>query len=180
MRRTAESAAISISAFRQNKAGGVSPENAAQHLVPPGATWQRLPSFLIQKPQDFLHARDWLYQRQRVEADVATDGAHVADQRRRDGLCGFDENGVLLAEELRVFDLVQSSQRADLDSLLGFVNSPEFFYLTQVQDVLWLEEFLPHRRKQVSAARKDANVAGVLGEMLERVGKSARADELEF
>src|ERR1700719_4542615 len=70
MRRIAESAAISISAFRQSKAGGVSPENAAQHLVPPGATWQRLPSFLMQKPQDFLQARDWLYQRQRVSRQM--------------------------------------------------------------------------------------------------------------
>src|ERR1700688_1164576 len=66
MRRIVESAAISTSGFKQSNAGGVSPENAAQHWVPPGATWQRLPSFLMQKPQDFLHARDWLYQRQRV------------------------------------------------------------------------------------------------------------------
>src|SRR5438874_9619883 len=66
MRRVEEALAISISAFRHNNAAGVSPENAAQHLVPPGATWQRSPSFLMQKPQDFLQVSDWLYQRHRV------------------------------------------------------------------------------------------------------------------
>src|SRR5436309_10950350 len=66
MRRVPVVLAISISAFRHSNAGGVSPENAAQHFVPPGATWQRSPSFFMQKPQDFLQASDWLYQRHRV------------------------------------------------------------------------------------------------------------------
>src|SRR6266550_8546266 len=70
MRRVAEALAISISAFKQSSAAGVSPENAAQHFVPPGATWQRSPSFLMQKPQDFLQASDWLYQRQRVSRQM--------------------------------------------------------------------------------------------------------------
>src|SRR6266699_1624427 len=70
MRRTPDALAISISAFKHSSAGGVSPENAAQHLVPPGATWQRSPSFLMQKPQDFLQASDWLYQRQRVSRQM--------------------------------------------------------------------------------------------------------------
>src|SRR6266571_7432647 len=70
MRRVAEALAISIWASRQRSAGGVSAENAAQHFVPPGATWQRSPSFLMQKPQDFLQASDWLYQRQRVSRQM--------------------------------------------------------------------------------------------------------------
>src|SRR5213592_1806626 len=70
MRRVPVVLAISISAFRHSNAGGVSAENAAQHLVPPGATWQRSPSFLMQKPQDFLQASDWLYQRQRVSRQM--------------------------------------------------------------------------------------------------------------
>src|SRR6266699_2259620 len=70
MRRVREELAISISAFKHSNAAGVSPENAAQHFVPPGATWQRSPSFLMQKPQDFLQASDWLYQRQRVSRQM--------------------------------------------------------------------------------------------------------------
>ena len=62
--------AISISAFRHSNAGGVSPENTAQHFVPPGATWQRSPSFLMQNPQPLRHVRDWLYQRQRVSRQM--------------------------------------------------------------------------------------------------------------
>src|SRR5207249_12053915 len=68
--RAPDTLAISTSAFRQSKAGGVSPENAAQHLLPPGATWQRSPSFLMQNPHDFLQASDWLYQRQRVSRQI--------------------------------------------------------------------------------------------------------------
>src|SRR6266478_6014022 len=70
MRRVAEALAISISAFRQSSAAGVSPENAAQHFAPPGATWQRSPSFLMQKPQPLRHVNDWLYQRQRVSRQM--------------------------------------------------------------------------------------------------------------
>src|SRR5437763_15856663 len=70
MRRVPDALAISISACKQSSAGGVSPEKTAQHFVPPEATWQRSPSFLMQKPQDFLHARDWLYQRQRVSRQM--------------------------------------------------------------------------------------------------------------
>ena len=51
-------------------AGGVSPENAAQQVVPPGATWQRSPSFFKQKPQLLRHCSDWLYQRQRVSRQM--------------------------------------------------------------------------------------------------------------
>src|ERR1035441_5291793 len=70
MRRAPFGPATSISAVRQSNAGGVSPENAAQHLVPPGATWQRLPSFLIQNPQPLLQVSDWWYQRQRVSRQM--------------------------------------------------------------------------------------------------------------
>src|ERR1022692_3665180 len=70
MRRMPSVPAISISAFRQRSAGGVSPENAAQHFVPPGATWQRSPSFLMQHPQPLRHVSDWLYQRQRVSRQM--------------------------------------------------------------------------------------------------------------
>src|SRR5256714_8841880 len=70
MRRTPESLASSISAFRHSSAAGVSPENAAQHLVPPGATWHRSPSFLMQKPQPLRQVNDWLYQRQRVSRQI--------------------------------------------------------------------------------------------------------------
>src|SRR6202007_2954141 len=69
-RRSPDALAISISAFRHSSAGGVSPENAAQHLVPPGATWHKSPSFLIQKPQPFRQVSDWLYQRQRVSRQM--------------------------------------------------------------------------------------------------------------
>src|SRR5438876_12084079 len=69
-RRNPEGLAISISAPRQSRAAGVSAEKAAQHFVPPGATWQRSPSFLMQKPHDFLQAKDWLYQRQRVSRQI--------------------------------------------------------------------------------------------------------------
>src|ERR1700719_609737 len=62
--------AISIWACRQSKAGGVSPEKAAQHFVPPGATWQRSPSFFMQNPQPLRQVRDWLYQRQRVSRQI--------------------------------------------------------------------------------------------------------------
>src|SRR6202051_3247868 len=70
MRRVQLWLAISISAFRQSNAGGVSPENAAQHFVPPGATWQRLPSFLMQNPQPLRQVSDWLYHRQRVSRQM--------------------------------------------------------------------------------------------------------------
>jgi len=48
----------------------VSAEKAAQHFVPPGATWQRSPSFLMQNPQDLRQVSDWLYQRQRVSRQI--------------------------------------------------------------------------------------------------------------
>src|SRR5215467_2981243 len=70
MRRVPLADAISISASRHSSAGGVSPLNAAQHFVPPGATWQRSPSFLMQKPHDLRHCSDWLYQRQRVSRQM--------------------------------------------------------------------------------------------------------------
>src|SRR5215467_12576496 len=70
MRRAPTGLAISISAFMQSRAGGVSPENAAQHFVPPGATWQRSPSFLTQNPQPLRQVSDWLYQRQRVSRQI--------------------------------------------------------------------------------------------------------------
>src|ERR1700722_8242714 len=70
MRRAPFGLTISTSAFRQRSAAGVSPENAAQHLVPPGATWQRSPSFLMQKPQPLHQVSDWLYQRQRVSRQM--------------------------------------------------------------------------------------------------------------
>src|SRR6476661_3948848 len=62
--------ASSISAFRHNSAAGVSPENAAQHLVPPGATWHKSPSFLMQKPHPLRQVSDWLYHRQRVSRQM--------------------------------------------------------------------------------------------------------------
>src|SRR5437660_12079156 len=70
MRRAPFGLAISISAFKQSNAGGVSPENAAQHFAPPGATWHRLPSFLMQNPQRLRQVNDWLYQRQRVSRQM--------------------------------------------------------------------------------------------------------------
>src|SRR5207237_8554357 len=68
--RTPESLASSISAFRQSSAAGVSPEKAAQHLVPPGATWHKSPSFLMQKPHPLRQVSDWLYHRQRVSKQM--------------------------------------------------------------------------------------------------------------
>src|SRR5437762_12268042 len=70
MRRTPEALTISISASKHSSAGGVSPEKTAQHFVPPGATWQRSPSFLMQNPHDFLQVSDWLYHRQRVSRQM--------------------------------------------------------------------------------------------------------------
>src|SRR5437762_13965463 len=70
LRRKPWGPAISISAFRQSNAAGESAENAAQHFVPPGATWHRSPSFLMQKPHDLRHCSDWLYQRQRVSRQM--------------------------------------------------------------------------------------------------------------
>src|SRR5438876_6469559 len=69
-RRNPEGLAILTSAPRQSSAAGVSAEKAAQHFLPPGATWQRSPSFLMQKPHDFRHCNDWLYQRQRVSRQM--------------------------------------------------------------------------------------------------------------
>src|SRR4030081_891766 len=69
-RRKPEGLAIFTSAPRQRSAGGVSAENAAQHFVPPGATWQRSPSFLMQNPQPLRQVSDWLYQRQRVSRQM--------------------------------------------------------------------------------------------------------------
>src|ERR1700704_3316420 len=101
MRRKPVGPAISISASRQSRAVGVSAENAAQHFFPPGATWQRSPSFLMQKPHDFRQVSDWLYQRQRVsrqifppivpmlrskgEATVAAASVSTGDRRRSRG-----------------------------------------------------------------------------------------------
>src|SRR5581483_11469379 len=70
MRRAPDGPTISISAFRHSKAGGVSPENTAQHFVPPGATWHRSPSFLMQNPHPLRQVSDWLYQRQRVSRQI--------------------------------------------------------------------------------------------------------------
>src|SRR5437764_14118195 len=70
MRRTPDALAISISAFKHSSAGAVSPEKAAQHFVPPGATWQRSPSFLMQNPHDLRQVSDWLYHRQRVSRQM--------------------------------------------------------------------------------------------------------------
>src|SRR5215471_18836272 len=69
-RRLPVGPAISSSASRHNKAAGESAENAAQHFLPPGATWQRSPSFFMQKPQDLRQVSDWLYQRQRVSRQM--------------------------------------------------------------------------------------------------------------
>src|SRR5438046_6137910 len=70
LRRKPWGPAISISAFRQSNAAGESAENAAQHFLPPGATWQRSTSFLMQKPHDLRHCSDWLYQTQRVSRQM--------------------------------------------------------------------------------------------------------------
>src|SRR5678816_1162588 len=70
MRRAPDALAISTSASRHSSAGGVSPEKAAQHLVPPGATWHRSPSFLMQNPHPLRQVSDWLYQRQRVSRQM--------------------------------------------------------------------------------------------------------------
>src|SRR5690242_10376002 len=69
-RRVPLGPAISTSASRHSSAGGVSPEKAAQQVVPPGATWHRSPSFLMQKPHDVRQVTDWLYQRQRVSRQM--------------------------------------------------------------------------------------------------------------
>src|ERR1700685_3927947 len=96
MRREPRGLTISTSAFRQSSAGGVSPENTAQHLLPPGATWQRSPSFLMQKPQPLRQVSDWLYQRQRVSRQIfppivpilrSTGEATVAAASVRTGKC---------------------------------------------------------------------------------------------
>src|SRR5216110_1145581 len=70
MRRKPLGPAISSSAFRHSRAAGVSAEKAAQQRLPPGATWQRSPSFLMQKPHDLRQVSDWLYQRQRVSRQM--------------------------------------------------------------------------------------------------------------
>src|SRR6185437_1272244 len=70
MRLVPDALAISTSASRHSNAGAVSPEKTAQHLVPPGATWQRSPSFLMQNPHPLRHVSDWLYQRQRVSRHI--------------------------------------------------------------------------------------------------------------
>src|SRR5438874_13075832 len=70
MRRKPESPAMLISAPRVSSAAGVSAEKAAQQKLPPGATWQRSPSFLMQKPHPLRHCSDWLYQRQRVSRQM--------------------------------------------------------------------------------------------------------------
>ncbi len=49
MVRSPSGPASSTSAPSSSNAGGVSPEKAAQQKVPPGATWQTVPSFLRQK-----------------------------------------------------------------------------------------------------------------------------------
>src|SRR5262249_26455663 len=54
----------------------------------------------------------------RVEAYVAADRAHVADDGRRNVARRFDKNRVLLPQQRGVFNLTQSSQRANLNSLL--------------------------------------------------------------
>src|SRR5437763_577115 len=121
MHRIPAGPAISISAPRQSKAGGVSALNAAQHLLPPGATWQRSPSFLIQKPHDLRHCSDWLYQRQRVSrqmlppivpmlritGEAMVPAASVADTLRRSGRHTFCQVQFLL-----VIALAQRCQHA--------------------------------------------------------------------
>src|SRR6185312_7664032 len=70
MRRKPVGPAISSSASRHSSAAGESAENAAQHFFPPGATWQRSPSFLMQKPHDLRQVSDWLYHKQRVSRQM--------------------------------------------------------------------------------------------------------------
>ena len=40
----------------------------------------------------------------RIEADIAAQRSHVAQHRRRDGLHRFVKNGIISANERRVFD----------------------------------------------------------------------------
>ena len=46
------------------------PKKPPSTWFPPGATWQRSPSFLMQKPQPLRQVSDWLYQRQRVSRQM--------------------------------------------------------------------------------------------------------------
>src|SRR6516225_3909450 len=54
-----------------------------------------------------------------VKTDVAAERAHVAQHRRRDGLCGLIKNCIVAADEWRVFDLSQSRQRSDTEAPVG-------------------------------------------------------------
>jgi len=94
----------------------------------------------------------------RVEADVSANSSHVPEKGGSHSLRSFDQNRVVLCQEIRVLDFVQCSQRADLSSLLRLADSSQLTHLTDVEDVLWLEEFLPHGREQVGSSGEDAGV----------------------
>ena len=79
-----------------------------------------------------------------------------------------------------MLDFVQSCERANLDSLLCLANSFELFYPANIQNVLRLEELLPHGWKQVGAAGENTDISRVIAQMGQRVGQSARAGQSEF
>ena len=68
----------------------------------------------------------------RVKADVATNRAHVADQRRGDGLSGLGQQRIGFRKDGGMLNFAESGERADFNSLLSFADALEFLYPMKV------------------------------------------------
>ena len=119
----------------------------------------------------------------RIKADVPPDRPHVTENGRGDGLRRFDKNGIVLAQESRVLDLRQRSQRPDFSSLLGFADAFQFRDAADIENVFRLEKLLPHGWKKIGAPRKNSCGAGALARVFAKkrngLGERMRARELE-
>jgi len=86
----------------------------------------------------------------------------------------------VLSQELRALDFSESSECADLSSLLGLADSLKLGKVPEIEYMLRFEKLLAHGGEEIGAPGEHADVAGMLIQNSESFGQSARAKELEF
>ena len=82
-----------------------------------------------------------------VEADIAADRAHVAQDWRGHGGGCFRENWIVLAQEFGALDGANRSQSANLNAAIGlWPDTTKIGDPAEVEDMFRLENLLPHGR----------------------------------
>ncbi len=113
----------------------------------------------------------------RIDADVAADGAHVAQLRRGNRRCGGRESGIAAAHDVVFGDRRERGERAERQAAdVVVADEAQVGDRPQADQHFGREQALLHVRVQVGAARHRQRVGAMLGEQCDGLVGGARGD----